>query len=105
MPPIFYVEETEWLNGFRRSKKKHQGADTAPYKIIENPGGLYAIAVSIDGESYNEVRICVTVFLHFRLVYVILIQISVEQDERLGDFFLECGLFSAQCLINMALPH
>lgn len=33
-------------------------ADTYPYEIIENPGGLYAVAVSVDGdgESNNKVR-------------------------------------------------
>ena len=32
--------------------------DTYPYKIIEFPGGLYAAAVSVDGdgESHNKVR-------------------------------------------------
>lgn len=33
-------------------------ADTCPYEIIEYPGGLYAVAVSVDGdgESNNKVR-------------------------------------------------
>lgn len=33
-------------------------ADTCPYEMIEYPGGLYAAAVSIDGdgESHNKVR-------------------------------------------------
>ena len=33
-------------------------SDTRPYKIIEYPGGLYAVAVSVDGdgESHNRVR-------------------------------------------------
>jgi DNA-binding transcriptional MerR regulator len=33
-------------------------ADTQPYEIIEYPGGLYAVSVSIDGdgESHNKVR-------------------------------------------------
>jgi len=33
-------------------------ADTHPYEIIEYPGGLYAVAVSVDGdgESHNKVR-------------------------------------------------
>jgi len=33
-------------------------ADTQPFKIIEHPGGLYAVAVSVDGdgESHNKVR-------------------------------------------------
>lgn len=33
-------------------------ADTAPWKIVECPGGLYAVAVSIDGdgESHDHVR-------------------------------------------------
>jgi DNA-binding transcriptional MerR regulator len=32
--------------------------DTQPFKIIEHPGGLYAVAVSVDGdgESHNKVR-------------------------------------------------
>ena len=33
-------------------------ADTAPYKIVEFTGGLYAVMVSVDGddESHNKVR-------------------------------------------------
>jgi len=33
-------------------------ADTRPYKIVEFPGGLYAVAVSVDGdgESHDKVR-------------------------------------------------
>jgi len=33
-------------------------SDTCPYEIIEYPGGLYAVAVSVDGdgESHDKVR-------------------------------------------------
>ena len=33
-------------------------ADTQPFKIIEHPGGLYAVAISVDGdsESHDKVR-------------------------------------------------
>ena len=45
----------EWVFGV---KDEVTEADTHPYKIIENPGGLYAVAVSVDGdgESHDKVR-------------------------------------------------
>lgn len=56
--PDFLCENNgnpEWL---WRVRDEITEADTAPYKIIEHPGGLYAAAVSIDGddESGNKVR-------------------------------------------------
>lgn len=47
--------KAEWLWAV---KDEVTGADTAPYEIIEFPGGLYAVAVSVDGdgESQNKVR-------------------------------------------------
>lgn len=56
--PDFLCENNgnpEWL---WRIRDEITEADTAPYKIIEHPGGLYAAAVSIDGddESGNKVR-------------------------------------------------
>jgi DNA-binding transcriptional MerR regulator len=46
----------EWVFGVRDEVTE---ADTHPYKIIEYPGGLYAVAVSVDGdgESHDKVRI------------------------------------------------
>lgn len=32
-------------------------ADTYPYKIIDYPGGLYAVAVSVDGDSESHDRV------------------------------------------------
>ena len=45
----------EWVFGV---KDEVTEADTHPYKIIEYPGGLYAVAVSVDGdgESHDKVR-------------------------------------------------
>ena len=55
--PDFLCENNgnpEWI---WRIKDEITEADIAPYKIIEHPGGLYAVAVSIDGddESGNKV--------------------------------------------------
>lgn len=55
--PDFLYENNgnpEWI---WRIKDKITAADVAPYEIIEHPGGLYAVAVSIDGddESGNNV--------------------------------------------------
>lgn len=45
----------EWVWGIQDEVTE---ADTAPYKIIEFEGGLYAVTVSVDGdgESHNKVR-------------------------------------------------
>lgn len=55
--PDFLYENNgnpEWI---WRIKDEITAADVAPYEIIEHPGGLYAVAVSIDGddESGNNV--------------------------------------------------
>lgn len=48
-------DKAEWIYAVRDEVTE---ADTYPYKIIEYPGGLYAVAVSVDGdgESHNRVR-------------------------------------------------
>ena len=48
-------DRAEWLWAVKDGVTQ---ADTAPYEIIECPGGLYAAAVSIDGdgESHDHVR-------------------------------------------------
>lgn len=56
--PDFLCEKdglAEWLWAL---KDEVTEADTHPYKIIEYPGGLYAVAVSVDGdgESHDKVR-------------------------------------------------
>lgn len=47
--------KVEWIWALRDDVTK---ADVSPYEIIEFPGGLYAVAVSVDGdgESNNQVR-------------------------------------------------
>lgn len=47
--------KVEWIWALRDDVTK---ADVSPYDIIEYPGGLYAVAVSVDGdgESNNQVR-------------------------------------------------
>lgn len=46
---LFQTEENpEWI---WRIKDEITEADTAPYQIIGHPGGLYAMAVSIDGDD------------------------------------------------------
>lgn len=47
--------KVEWIWALRDEVTK---ADVSPYEIIEYPGGLYAVAVSVDGdgESNNKVR-------------------------------------------------
>ena len=48
-------EEFEW---FWAVGKDVTEAETQPYRIVQHPGGLYAAAVSIDGDgvSHNKVR-------------------------------------------------
>ena len=55
--PDFLCERNGGLEWLWRVKDEITEADTAPYGIIEHPGGLYAVAVSIDGdeESGNKV--------------------------------------------------
>lgn len=47
--------KVEWIWALRDDVAK---ADVSPYEMIEYPGGLYAVAVSVDGdgESNNQVR-------------------------------------------------
>ena len=47
-------DEAEWIWAIKDDVSE---ADTYPYEIIEFPGGLYAVAVSVDGdgESYSKV--------------------------------------------------
>lgn len=47
--------KVEWIWAL---KDEVTGDDTAPYDVIEYPGGLYAVAVSMDGdgESHDKVR-------------------------------------------------
>jgi len=56
-PDFLYGKDgkVEWIWGI---KDEIREADTHPYKIIEYPGGLYAVAVSVDGdgESHDKVR-------------------------------------------------
>lgn len=53
--PDFLYGKAAWIWAV---KDEVTEADTYPYEIIEYPGGLYAAAVSIDGdgESHNKVR-------------------------------------------------
>ncbi len=48
-------DKAEWIWAVKDEVTEE---DTYPYKIIEYPGGLYAVAVSVDGdgESHNRVR-------------------------------------------------
>lgn len=55
--PDFLCENNGSLEWIWRIKDEITEVDTVPYKIIEHPGGLYAAAVSMDGddESGNKV--------------------------------------------------
>lgn len=55
--PDFLCGNNGSLEWIWRIKDEITEADVAPYEIIEHPGGLYAVAVSIDGddESGNKV--------------------------------------------------
>ena len=48
-------DKAEWIWAVKDEVTEE---DTYPYRIIEYPGGLYAVAVSVDGdgESHNKVR-------------------------------------------------
>ena len=52
--PDFLCENNGNLEWIWRIKDEITEPDTAPYKIIEHPGGLYASAVSIDGDDINR---------------------------------------------------
>jgi DNA-binding transcriptional MerR regulator len=56
-PDFLYGKDgkAEWIWAI---KDEITEVDTHPYKIIEYPGGLYAVAVSVDGdgESHDKVR-------------------------------------------------
>lgn len=56
-PDFLYGKDgkAEWIWAI---KDEVTEADTHPYKIIQYPGGLYAVAVSVDGdgESHDKVR-------------------------------------------------
>lgn len=55
--PDFLCERNgspEWL---WRPKEEITAADTAPYEIVEHPGGLYALAVSIDGDGESSSKV------------------------------------------------
>lgn len=49
--PDFLCEKNGMLEWIWRIKDEITEADTAPYEIVEHPGGLYAAAVSIDGDG------------------------------------------------------
>lgn len=56
-PDFLYEKDgkAEWIWAVKDEVTK---TDTAPYEIIEYPGGLYAVSVSVDGdgESHSRVR-------------------------------------------------
>jgi DNA-binding transcriptional MerR regulator len=56
--PDFLTGEGDKVEWFWGIKDEITETDVAPYKIIEFQGGLYAVAVSVDGdgESHNRVR-------------------------------------------------
>lgn len=49
--PDFLCENNGMLEWIWRIKDEITEADTVPYEIVEHPGGLYASAVSIDGDG------------------------------------------------------
>lgn len=55
--PDFLCEKNGSLEWIWRVKDNITEADTAPYKIIEHAGGLYAAAVSIDGDDESGGRV------------------------------------------------
>lgn len=55
--PDFLCEKNGSLEWIWRVKDNITEADTAPYKIIEHTGGLYAAAVSIDGDDESGGRV------------------------------------------------
>lgn len=55
--PDFLCENSGSLEWIWRVKENITEADTAPYKIIEHVGGLYAAAVSIDGDDESGSKV------------------------------------------------
>ena len=55
--PDFLCERNGSLEWLWRLKDEITEADTAPYEIIEHPGGLYAVAVSIDGDGESGSKV------------------------------------------------
>lgn len=55
--PDFLCESSGSLEWIWRVKENITEADTAPYKIIEHAGGLYAAAVSIDGDDESGSKV------------------------------------------------
>lgn len=55
--PDFLWEVNENLEWIWRIKDNITEADVAPYEIIEHPGGLYAAAVSIDGDDESSSKV------------------------------------------------
>lgn len=55
--PDFLCESNGSLEWIWRIKDNITEADTAPYKIIEHAGGLYAAAVSIDGDDESGSKV------------------------------------------------
>lgn len=55
--PDFLCESSGNLEWIWRIKDDITEADTAPYKIIEHTGGLYAAAVSIDGDDESGSKV------------------------------------------------
>ena len=56
--PDFLTGEDDKVEWFWAIKDEVTKDDVKPYKIVEFPGGLYAVAVSVDGDddSHNKVR-------------------------------------------------
>ncbi len=55
--PDFLCESNENLEWIWRIKDNITEAETAPHEIIEHPGGLYAAAVSIDGDDESGAKV------------------------------------------------
>ena len=55
--PDFLCESSGNLEWIWRIKDDITEADTAPYRIIEHTGGLYAAAVSIDGDDESSSKV------------------------------------------------
>lgn len=55
--PDFLCESSGSLEWIWRIKDNITEADTAPYEIIEHAGGLYATAVSIDGDDESGSKV------------------------------------------------
>ncbi len=55
--PDFLCERDGRLEWLWRLKDEITAADVAPYEIIEHPGGLYAAAVSMDGDDESGSKV------------------------------------------------